>query len=167
MVDEAAGMDADVAMQAAAGMSAGDAPGHDDARDLVWQVKRGDPAAFETLMRRHERLVLGIALRLLGHADDARDAAQEVFLRLFKYSASLDHTQPLTAWLARVTVNVCRDAIRQRMSARTVFASDQAATERAAAPGTSRGSCGRGRYPRGWPRPECPRRRTRVAPVVK
>jgi RNA polymerase sigma-70 factor, ECF subfamily len=101
----------------------------------VWQVKRGDTSAFEALMRRHERLVLGIALRLLGHADDARDAAQEVFLRLFKYSASLDPTQPLMPWLSRVTVNVCRDAIRQRMFARQVFASDEAATQRAAAPG--------------------------------
>jgi RNA polymerase sigma-70 factor, ECF subfamily len=135
MADEAAGMDADVAMQAAAGMSDGDAPRHDDARDLVWQVKHGDPGAFETLMRRHERLVLGIALRLLGHADDARDAAQEVFLRLFRYAASLDHTQPLIPWLSRVTVNVCRDAIRQRMSARQVFAFDETAVERAAAPG--------------------------------
>lgn len=128
-------MDADVAMQAAVGMSAGESPGHDDARDLVWQVKHGDTSAFETLMRRHERLVLGIALRLLGHADDARDAAQEVFLRLFRYSASLDHTQPLIPWLSRVTVNVCRDAIRQRMSAGQVFASDEPAVARARAPG--------------------------------
>jgi RNA polymerase sigma-70 factor, ECF subfamily len=78
-------------------------------------------------MRQHERLVLGSALRLLGHADDAKDAAQEVFLRLFKYAASLDPDQPMAPWLYRVTVNVCRDAVRQRMAARRVFASDDPA----------------------------------------
>lgn len=119
-------MDADVALQAAIDMSSGDGPA-DAARALILQVRSGDRGAFETLMRRHERLVFGSAMRLLGHSDDAKDAAQDVFLRLFRYAGSLDPDQPLEPWLYRVTVNVCRDVVRQRMAARRVFATDDPA----------------------------------------
>ncbi len=44
----------------------------------------GDLAAFEALMRRHERLVLVTALRLVGNMADAQDVSQEVFLRLYR-----------------------------------------------------------------------------------
>ena len=120
-------MDAHVAMPALVGMSTGDAQEQGGDRELILQVRIGDTGAFEILMRQHERLVLGSALRLLGHADDAKDAAQEVFLRLYKYAGSLDPDQPIAPWLYRVTVNVCRDAMRQRMEARRVFAPDDPA----------------------------------------
>src|SRR5262249_51148625 len=51
---------------------------------------------------------------LLGNQDDARDAAQEVFLRAFKYLASYKTEQDFAGWLYRITVNVCRDAGRKR-----------------------------------------------------
>ncbi|MCC7174893.1 MAG: sigma-70 family RNA polymerase sigma factor [Bryobacterales bacterium] len=41
--------------------------------------------------------------------EDAKDAAQEVFLRLYKHLRRFDDTRALTPWLYRVTVNVCRD----------------------------------------------------------
>lgn len=120
-------MDAHAATRALAGMSPGDAHEQGGVRELILRVRSGDTGAFEILLRQHERLVLGSASRLLGHADDAKDAAQEVFLRLFKYAGSLDPDQPLGPWLYRVTVNVCRDAVRQRMAARLVFAQDDPA----------------------------------------
>ena len=66
-------------------------------------------------MRRHERLVLATAYRLAGNLEDAQDASQEVFLRLYRNLAKLD-TGNLAAWLYRVTVNVCHDARRRRPS---------------------------------------------------
>jgi hypothetical protein len=59
-------------MQAAVGMSAGESPGHDDARDLVWQLKHGDTSAFETLTgeetkRQAGRYCAG-PLRILGRS---------------------------------------------------------------------------------------------------
>src|SRR5215472_7126443 len=47
-------------------------------------AKAGDLAAFERLMRQHERLVLRTARRILGNSADAHDVAQEVFLRLYR-----------------------------------------------------------------------------------
>jgi len=55
-----------------------------------------------------------MALRLLGSQDDARDAAQEVFLRLYRYAGSIDASRPLRPWLYSVTMNVCRDVLRRR-----------------------------------------------------
>jgi RNA polymerase sigma-70 factor (ECF subfamily) len=82
--------------------------------DSVLEAARaGDRAAFDLLMRRHERLVLGTAYRLVGNLDDAEDASQEVFLRLYRNLGKIE-TGNLGAWLYRVTVNVCHDARRRR-----------------------------------------------------
>jgi RNA polymerase sigma-70 factor (ECF subfamily) len=70
---------------------------------------------FDGLVAAHERMVLRVAYRLLGRLEDAQDAAQEVFLRLFR---NLDRigADP-KAWLYRVTVNVCNDHHRRRKTA--------------------------------------------------
>jgi RNA polymerase sigma-70 factor (ECF subfamily) len=81
---------------------------------LVARIRAGDVDAFEELMVLHERQVLATACRLLGHLDDAQDAAQEVFLRLYKYLVRFDEARELSPWLYRVTVNVCRDMARKR-----------------------------------------------------
>jgi len=65
-----------------------------------------------TLFERYQRMVLGVAYRLLGRMEDAQDAAQEVFLRLFqKHEQIQGDPKP---WLYRVTVNVCNDWYRKR-----------------------------------------------------
>lgn len=70
-------------------------------------------AFFERLMRLHERMVLGVAYRLLGRMEDAQDAAQEVFLRLFQKHEQIEGDPK--PWLYRVTVNVCNDWYRKRI----------------------------------------------------
>jgi len=98
---------------ALAAVEAGDEPGD---RDSTLEAARaGDRAAFDLLMRRHERLVLGTAYRLSGNLEDAQDASQEVFLRLYRNLGRLE-TGNLAAWLYRVTVNVCHDVRRRRLS---------------------------------------------------
>ncbi len=72
-----------------------------------------DLAAFEQLMRQHERLVLVTALRLLGRMEDAQDVSQEVFLKLYRNLGRIE-TAATSAWLYRVTVNACHDLRRRR-----------------------------------------------------
>jgi RNA polymerase sigma-70 factor (ECF subfamily) len=81
---------------------------------LLDRAKAGDLEAFDQLMRAHERQVLGTALRLLGNLEDAQDAAQEAFLRLYKSLNRLPDIQEIKPWLYRVTVNVCNDMHRAR-----------------------------------------------------
>jgi len=81
---------------------------------LLERAKTGDLEAFDQLMRVHEKQVLGTALRLLGNLEDAQDAAQEAFLRLYKSLNRLPDIQEIKPWLYRVTVNVCNDIHRAR-----------------------------------------------------
>lgn len=82
--------------------------------DLVARARRGDTRAFEHLLRIHERRVVATAWRLLGNLADAEDAAQEVFLRLYRYLHRFDNRRAFEPWIYRVTVNVCRDLGRRR-----------------------------------------------------
>lgn len=81
---------------------------------LLRQAKRGDLDAFEELLRRHETQVYRVALRLTNCSDEARDVAQEVFLKLHSNLRRIDESRQLAAWLYRVTVNASMDALRSR-----------------------------------------------------
>lgn len=77
-------------------------------------------------MRRHERLVMGTALRLLGNLEDAKDASQEVFLRLYRNLGQAADLDNLAGWLYRVTVNVCHDLRRRGRQAGSAPVEDAA-----------------------------------------
>ena len=91
-----------------------DANPADDLDAWIAQAARGDRQAFERLLRHYERKVLATAQQLLGQPEDAQDAAQEVFLRLYRALRRLDPQRGLGGWIYRVTVNVCRDLAQHR-----------------------------------------------------
>ena len=82
--------------------------------DVIERARRGDPEAFELLVAEHERRVWGLALQICGHAEDAREIAQETFLKVHRHLASYDATRPFPSWLYRITVNCAYDFIRRR-----------------------------------------------------
>jgi len=81
---------------------------------VIERAKAGDMAAFEQIITCHQHRVLSIAWRMLGNREDARDAAQEVFLRVYKYLRGYKAEQRFTGWLYRIAVNVCNDLARKR-----------------------------------------------------
>jgi len=83
---------------------------------LVARARTGDATAFERIMLETERKVVSTAWRMLGNREDARDAAQEVYLRVYKYLDRFKPEQDFQAWLYRITINVCRDAARKRVA---------------------------------------------------
>ncbi|HWD08008.1 MAG TPA: sigma-70 family RNA polymerase sigma factor [Actinomycetota bacterium] len=70
--------------------------------------------AVDVLIRRHQDRVFGIAYRILGNRADALDAAQEVFVVVFRKAKSFRHQSAFTTWLYRLTVNACTDLHRRR-----------------------------------------------------
>lgn len=83
-------------------------------RLLIERAAAGDPAAFESIMNRYQQKVVSTAWRMLGNQEDARDAAQEAFLRAYKYLGSFKQDQDFSGWLYRIVINVCRDFTRKR-----------------------------------------------------
>ncbi len=82
---------------------------------LIARAKEGDAAAFDQIIISQQRRVIALAWRLLGNQDDARDAAQESFLRVYKHLNRIDPTKDFSGWLYRIVVNVCRDMARKRI----------------------------------------------------
>lgn len=74
----------------------------------------GDLVAFEELYRDHAGRLFAVAYRMLGHADDAEDMLQEVFLTAFKKMGSYRGESSLGTWLYRMGVNACLDRLRSR-----------------------------------------------------
>ena len=91
-----------------------DSPARGRESETFERAKSGDVAAFEQIFDRYQRKVLLTAWRILGNREDARDAAQEVFLRVYKYLGRFRSDQDFAAWLYRIIVNVCRDHARKR-----------------------------------------------------
>ena len=71
-----------------------------------------DKAGFTHAVEQYQDMVYRTALHALGTPQDADDAAQEVFLRLFRFRGGFDSEEHLRRWLLRVTVNYCRDVLK-------------------------------------------------------
>jgi RNA polymerase sigma-70 factor (ECF subfamily) len=98
------------------GLMPGDVPRGPEAAlaSLIERAASGDAAAFDELMIHSQQKVMTVSWRLLGNEEDARDAAQETFLRVYKYLGSYRRDEDFFGWLYRITVNVCRDMERRR-----------------------------------------------------
>lgn len=100
-------------------------------------ARGGDEAAFTALVEAHRERVFRTAYRLLGNAEDARDAAQLVFLRLHRSLARIHRDGSVEAWLYKVTVNIARDAQRRaarRESLRRLWGARPASAQSAEGP---------------------------------
>ena len=90
---------------------------------FIERAAAGDTAAFEQIMIQSQQRVMATTWRLLGNEADARDASQEVFLKVYRYLKSFKQDQDFFAWLYTITVNVCRDISKKRMAHGHVFTS--------------------------------------------
>lgn len=81
-------------------------------RGFVELCRRGDPQAFAHLVSLHEGMVYGLAARLLGDPEEAKDLAQEVFLQIFRTLGRFEGRSSLKTWIYRIVVNRCRNRRR-------------------------------------------------------
>lgn len=81
---------------------------------LVDEARRGGREAFAELIRRHERQVYGIALRMAGNPADADDLAQEVFLTAWRSIGSFRSGSSFYTWLYRIAVNTSLTFLKKR-----------------------------------------------------
>jgi RNA polymerase sigma-70 factor (ECF subfamily) len=88
----------------------------EDAEDvrLMGLAATGDMAAFEQLVERHQRMVIGTVGRMLGTNSDAEDIAQQVFVRVWKNVKRYEPRAKFTTWLLKITRNLVFNELRRR-----------------------------------------------------
>ena len=86
----------------------------DSDAELLARFQGGEHQAFETLLRRHGPMVLGVCRRVLGHAADADDAFQATFLVLVRSSRCVRRQASLSCWLHGVAWRTAQSARRHR-----------------------------------------------------
>src|SRR5712691_6880307 len=86
-----------------------------DAEDvrLMRLVSRGDTAALEELIERHQALVAGTVARMLGSNSDVEDIAQQVFIRVWKSASRYVPRAKFTTWLLKITRNLVFNELRR------------------------------------------------------
>lgn len=94
----------------------------EDARDraLLDAHLAGDRDAFDELVRRHRDRLWAVALRTLGHREDAADALQDALLSAYRSAGSFRGDAQVTTWLHRIVVNACLDRVRRNRVRTTV-----------------------------------------------
>ncbi len=84
--------------------------------EQVWldQARQGDQAAFGMLIEAYQGPVYNLAYRMLNHAGEAEEAAQEAFIRAYTRLDSYDPQHKFSTWMLSITSNYCIDILRKR-----------------------------------------------------
>lgn len=82
--------------------------------ELVCSSRQGDAGAFRALVERHRGRAYWIAFRLIGHEEDARDLAQEAFVRVYRALDTFDDRLPFRPWFHQIVSNLAVDVLRRR-----------------------------------------------------
>lgn len=119
--DERGGRGADAPETGAASQVAGAGDDSDGGADafgitpaLVEAAAAGDEAAFSELVRLTHTEMYGLAYRLVGNEDDARDVLQEAYLRAYRSLSKFRGDAAFTTWLYRITANAAYTYMRRR-----------------------------------------------------
>jgi RNA polymerase sigma factor (sigma-70 family) len=89
-------------------------------QELVQLAKGGSRAALEELVVRHQAWIYNLALRMVHHPEDAKDATQEVLIKLFTRLSAFDGRSSLRTWLYRIVVNHLLNMKRSRAESRGI-----------------------------------------------
>jgi RNA polymerase sigma factor (sigma-70 family) len=79
------------------------------------RVKGGNREAFSWLVDEYRDMVYTLCLRMLGNEEDARDTAQEVFIKAFRSISGFQERSKFSTWIYRITYNQCISEIRKKV----------------------------------------------------
>lgn len=86
----------------------------------IEQLKSGDPAAFEEFVLLYQQRVYRTAFKIIGDEHLANDAAQEVFIKVYRSIDRFKEESQLSTWVYRITVNVAIDFQRRLARSHTL-----------------------------------------------
>lgn len=87
---------------------------YDSEAELLAACRRHEVRAFEQIYQLHGARLKSIAYHIVGNRQDAEDAVQETFLKLYRAIQGFQGQSSIGTWLCRITINVCYDLARKR-----------------------------------------------------
>jgi RNA polymerase sigma-70 factor (ECF subfamily) len=94
---------------------------HAEETRWITRALTGDHAAFALLFERYQSMVYTHVYYRLHHPQDAQDAVQEIFRRVYLKLDTFDTSKRFRNWLLTIATNYCTDVIRKRISVRNLF----------------------------------------------
>jgi RNA polymerase sigma-70 factor (ECF subfamily) len=88
-------------------------PFEDEDNDVVSSCRKGDTAAFETLVNKYQKKMLNIAYRITGNYEDACEIVQDAFVSAYKGIKEFQGRAKFSTWLYTITVNLSRNRLKQ------------------------------------------------------
>lgn len=83
-------------------------------KELIAKCKKHDRDAFNILVQSYQSKIINLAYGMLSNQEDAYDAAQEVFIKVYRGMENFEQKSSFSTWIYRITVNVCNDILRKR-----------------------------------------------------
>lgn len=83
-------------------------------KELIRKCKAGDPRFYEPIVRAYEPAAMRVALGMMGNTEDARDALQEAFVKVWENLSGFDLRRSFRPWFFQILRNQCRDMLRSR-----------------------------------------------------
>jgi len=93
--------------------------------ELIQRLKKGDRDAFNEIVTMHQNKVVNIAYGMLSSREDALDAAQETFLKVYNGIDSFKGGSSISTWIYRICTNVCTDMLRKRQRSANIISIDR------------------------------------------
>jgi RNA polymerase sigma-70 factor, ECF subfamily len=88
--------------------------GMEEERLWALRAQQGDQDAFACIVDAYQRPVYNLAYRMLGTAEEAEDASQEAFLRVYTRLETYDPSRKLSSWVLSIVSHHCIDRLRKR-----------------------------------------------------
>jgi len=101
---------------------------------LVRGCKNGDAAAFEQLVKRYDSKLFRIAQYITHNREDAQDAVQEAFLKVFRKLSQFHENSKFSTWLIRITINESLMKLRKQRSTREVYINEDSQSDQEMGP---------------------------------
>lgn len=82
--------------------------------DLILQAQKGDKASFRKIVETHQRFAFAVAFKILLNEEDARDTAQDAFIKLWIHLGEYNFEAKFTTWFYKIIINLSLDKLKSR-----------------------------------------------------
>ncbi|MBW7454603.1 RNA polymerase sigma factor [Paenibacillus sepulcri] len=102
-----------------------------ETQDIIARVKQGDTEAFAGIVREYQRRIYVYCYHMLGHAQEAEDAVQDIFVKAFENIGQYRPLSSFASWLYRIAYHCCMTRLKQKKILGRLLARLQNSTSRA------------------------------------